>query len=114
MCAAPVVPSSAPTSGTAQISGTTGCATQNFNVTVTGQHIRRVEFSLDGRRVKTLTKPNSAGRYVLAVRPGRLKNGTHRIVARTTFTAASRTRTRSLRVVFQRCARVVSAPRFTG
>jgi hypothetical protein len=114
ICAPVVGPSSAPPPGTAQISGRTGCATQNFNVTVTGQQIRRVVFTLDGRTVRTLTKPNSGARWVLPVRPGRLARGTHRIIARTTFTAASRTRTRSLRVVFQRCARVVSAPRFTG
>lgn len=114
ICAPAVGPSSAPPPGTAQISGRTGCATQNFNVTVTGQQIRRVVFTLDGRTVRTLTKPNSAGKWVLPVRPGRLARGTHRVIARTTFTAASRTRTRTLRVVFQRCARVVSAPRFTG
>jgi len=118
LCATPVGPSSAPApapaSGTAQISGKTGCATQNFNVTVTGRHIRRVVFSLDGKNVSTLMRPNRGGRYVLAVRPGRLKLGTHRVIAQTTFTAASRTRTRSLRVVFQRCARISTAPRFTG
>jgi hypothetical protein len=114
LCTPPVVPSSGPGPATAQISGVTGCATQNFNVTVTGQQIRRVVFTLDGRGVKILTKPNSGGKYVLAVRPGRLRRGTHRVVATTTFTAASRTRTRTLRVVFQRCTRSVSAPRFTG
>ena len=114
MCTKPVGPSSAPATGTAQISGSTGCATQNFDVTVTGQKIRRVVFTLDSRIVKTLTRPNSGGKYVLAVRPGRLSRGTHRVIATTTFTAASRTRTRTLRVVFQRCGRSVAAPRFTG
>jgi hypothetical protein len=114
LCAPSIAPSSATPTGTARISGRTGCATQNFNVTVTGRQIRRVAFTLDGRKVRTLTRPNSGRKYVLSVRPERLKRGTHRIVARTTFTAASGTPPRSLRVVFQRCARFVSAPRFTG
>jgi hypothetical protein len=36
------------------------------------------------------------------------------VLARTTFSAASGTRARTLRVVFQRCARAASAPQFTG
>jgi len=103
-----------PPGGTARISGKTGCVTQNFDVTVTGQNIGRVTFSLDGKRIKTLRKPNVGRRYRIAVRPGRLRRGTHRIVALTTFTAASGTAARRLRVVFQRCARAGSAPQFTG
>jgi len=118
-CAPP--PGPAPPGGTictpratARISGKTGCVTQNFNVTVTGQQIHRVTFALNGKRIKTLRKPNAGRAYRIAVRPGRLKRGTHRITARTTFTAASGTPARSLRVVFRRCARAASPPRFTG
>jgi hypothetical protein len=100
--------------GKARISGKTGCVTQNFNVTVTGREIHRVTFTLDGKRIKTLRKPNVGRTYQIAVRPGLLRRGTHRITARTTFTAASGTPPRSLRVVFQRCARAASAPQFTG
>jgi hypothetical protein len=100
--------------GTARISGKTGCVTQNFNVTVTGQAIDRVTFALDGKRIKTLRKPNAGRAYRIAVRPGRLRRGTHRITALTTFTAASGAPARRLRVVFQRCARAASAPQFTG
>jgi len=100
--------------GTARLSGPTGCVTQNFNVTVTSRQIRRVDFYLDGRRVKTLTKPNRGKRFVLPVRPNRLRRGTHRITAVTRFTGASKTRSRTMRVVFQRCGRAARAPRFTG
>ena len=102
------------TPGKARISGRSGCVTQNFHVTVTGQRIRSVTFSLDGKRIKTLRKPNVRATYRIAVRPGRLRRGTHRIIARTTFTAASGTPARSLHVVFQRCGRQRGAPQFTG
>jgi hypothetical protein len=110
---APAGGSSVP-SGRARIAGKTGCVTQNFNVTVTGRQIRRVTFFLDGKRIKTLRRPNARRAYRIAVRPGRLKLGTHRIVARTTFMPESETRSRDLRVVFQRCARAASRPKFTG
>lgn len=102
--------------GTARIVGKSGrgCVTRNFNVTVTGRRIRRVTFFLDGRRIRVLRRPNAGRTFRIRVRPGRLRRGTHRIVAVTTFTAASRTPSRRLRVVFQRCARRASTPRFTG
>ena len=99
---------------TARISGKTGCVTQNFNVTVTGRLVRRVTFTLDGKRIKTLRKPNVGRTYRIAVRPGRLKRGRHRITASTTFTTASGTPARRLHVVFHRCARAASGPQFTG
>ena len=88
--------------------------TQNFHVTVNGRNIRRVTFYLDGKKLRSLTKPNAGTRYRIAVRPDELQRGTHRVIAKTSFTAASGTPTRSLRVVFQRCGRSASAPKFTG
>jgi hypothetical protein len=102
------------TAGTARITGRSGCVTQNFNVTVTGQRIRSVTFALDGKRIKVLHKPNVRGAYRIVVRPGLLRRGTHRITARTMFTTESATRDRTLQVVFQRCARRQHAPNFTG
>jgi hypothetical protein len=110
---APVTGSGVP-SGNARISGPSGCVPRNFNVNVRGTDITRVTFTLDGRRIKTLTKPNAGRLFRLRVRrTGALRRGTHRIVARTTFTAASGAPARRLRVVFQRCRRA-QAPRFTG
>jgi hypothetical protein len=114
MCKVPLETSSAPVPGTARIAGKSGCVTRNFHVTVTGKQIRRVTFYLDGRKIKTLSKPNSASTFSIPVRPDTLKRGTHRIVAKTTFQPASGTRARSLRVVFQRCGRAASRPQFTG
>jgi uncharacterized repeat protein (TIGR01451 family) len=100
--------------GAASIGGPTGCVARNFSVIVTGRRIRRVAFYMDGRRVGTLVRPNSGNRYILKVRPGSLPTGTHQVIAITSFTAASKTKQRILRLVFQRCARRAAAPRFTG
>ncbi|MEA2189539.1 MAG: hypothetical protein QOK16_4550 [Solirubrobacteraceae bacterium] len=110
--AGPVVPSS---TGTASIAGQTGCATKNFNVQVDGTQISRVVFSLDGKRIRTLRKPNAGtSKFRVRVFPGTLSRGIHRVIATTTFTTDSNTPARRLRVVFSRCARAAQAPRFTG
>jgi hypothetical protein len=98
----------------ANIHGPSGCATKNFNVTVTGKRIRRVTFFLNGKRIKTLTKPNAGAAYSLPVRPGTLKRGTHHVTATTTFTRASGARPRTLKVTFLRCQRAATSPQFTG
>ena len=101
-------------SGTAKVLGPSGCVTRNFYVQVSGRQIRRVVFYLNGKKVKTLTKANRGKRFALAVRPNRLRRGTHRVLAVTYFTKASKTKSRTLRVAFSRCARAAAAPRFTG
>jgi hypothetical protein len=98
----------------ATIHGPTGCQAKNFNVTVTGKQIRKVVFFLNGKRIKTLSKPNAGRAFRLPVRPGTLKRGTHHITATTTFTKASGARPRTLRVTFLKCSRAASSPQFTG
>ena len=100
--------------GTAAIRGRTGCAGSPFRVTVRGRQIARVVFSLDGRVVRTLTRPNTGSVFTLRVDPRRLRTGVHRVLARTTFSRQSGTRARTLRVTFSRCSRRASAPAFTG
>ena len=111
---AQVLPEEGSPGGTARAIAPTGCVTRNFSVQVTGRDIRRVVFYLDGKKVSTLTRPNRGTRFALPVRPNSLRRGTHRVLAVTSFTAASGTRPRTLRVTFSRCARTAVAPRFTG
>jgi hypothetical protein len=96
------------------MNGPSGCQTKNFNVTVTGKQIRQVVFFLNGKRIKTLTKPNAGRAFSLPVRPGTLKRGTHHVTATATFTKASGARPRTLRVTFLRCGRAATSPQFTG
>ena len=87
---------------------------KKFYVNVTGKHVRKVTFRLDRKVVKTLTRPNARKTFRLPVKTGRLTRGTHRVTATTTFTRASGTRARTLRVVFQLCSRSQRSPQFTG
>ena len=80
----------------------TGCVTTNFNVQVTGGQIRRVEFYLNGRKIRSLTRPNRGTRFALPVRPNTLRAAERTALAVTYFTQASGTR---------RCASCVSCSR---
>jgi hypothetical protein len=109
-----VLPETSVPSGTAKVISPTGCVTTNFNVQVSGRQIRKVDFYLNGKKIKTLTRPNRGNRFVLPIRPNTLRRGQHRVLAVTYFTKASGTKSRILRVVFSRCGRTAAAPRFTG
>jgi hypothetical protein len=93
--------------GRSVLHGPSSCVTRAFTVRVTGRQIRKVTFFVDGRRVK------SSGRR-LRIRPARYGSGLHRVQALVRYTAASGTRARRHRLVFQRCARQSILPQFTG
>lgn len=100
--------------GTAAIRGTNGCAGTPFRVVVNGKQIKTVVFTLDGKVLRTLSKPNVGSLYVLPVNPRTLTTGVHRVLARTIFRKDSGTKSRTLRVTFSRCARRAVSPAFTG
>jgi len=90
-------------------SGGTPC-TEGFQATVRGKLIKRVVFSLDGKRIGTRTKPKFRV-YV------RADGGLHGIKARVTFKDATRAKT--MRFRYRACAAQVLQPRrgpsqFTG
>ena len=84
--------------------------TAGFRATVSGRNIRRVVFSLDGRRIAS-----STGSPFRVLVPG--MSGRHQITARVTFKDATRARTLKLR--YRACAAAALHPRrgpsqFTG
>ncbi len=84
--------------------------TEGFRATVSGKMIRRVVFTMDGRRIKS--SRNSPYSVLVRARPG-----AHKIRARVTFTDA--TSTRNYRFNYRACAAQVLRPRqgpsqFTG
>ena len=90
----------------------TGCRRRPFTAYVRGGTVTdRVVFSIDGRRVRTVTR-SQGGRFLLRIDPRRFRAGAHRITARVTF-EDRRIRSRTLRGAFLRCA-AAAAPRFTG
>jgi hypothetical protein len=100
--------------GTARLIAATGCASRTFTAGVRGTQIKRVVFKLDGKRIGTVTKRNAKGLYALRINPSKYRIGVHRLAVTVTFNSSSRTATRTLRSSFQRCARQLLAPRFTG
>ena len=100
--------------GTARVIGVSGCQNKPFSVKVSGTQVATVVFTLDGRRIATLRKRNRGRFYSVTISPARLKIGTHRVLAKTTFTKKSATKPKTLRVVFSRCTRNLTGPQFTG
>ena len=70
-------------------------------------------FFRDGKRIKTITAKPGQRSFKVSVKPAR-RRGVHRITARVVFETGSGTRARTLRLSYQRCARQVVRPRFTG
>lgn len=101
-----------------------GCPPQVFSARVTGRSITRVVFTVDGRRLKTLTRPDANGVWKVRINTRRYSTGRHRLVARVTFggSAARRASVRqgrdrvvkALTVTFSKCARKAQRPNFTG
>jgi hypothetical protein len=94
---------------TTRTTGRNSC-TAGFTAQVRGHRIRRVTFSLDGRRISSRAK--SPFKVSVKAKPGR-----HRIGARVTFTDATRAKNMSLR--YRACSAAVLQPRrgparFTG
>jgi hypothetical protein len=101
-------------SGTAQLFGRTGCASNAFRARVFGTSIAKVVYSIDGRRVATLTHPTGGGVFGIKVNPRNYRYGIHRVLAQVTFTPESQTAPRTLVLNFQHCAPVLARPQFTG
>ena len=99
--------------GTARLSARTGCVGRAFTARVRGRAIRAVDFFLDGRKVRIVTRRDRRGAFSLRIDPRRMPAGAHRLTARARFQRASRTRAKTMRLTFLRCQRR-PAPSFTG
>jgi hypothetical protein len=123
--AAPVPPSATPPSSgvageqqrspvraTARIRAQARCAARTARVTVSGRLMRQVRFSVNGRRVRTVTVARGVRLVTALVPVGRSGPRVQTVRARVTFRngAAPRTLTASLR----HCTSARVAPQFTG
>ena len=102
--------------GSAKMKGPRVCTRSNaVAATVTGKRIVKVTFYVDGRKVKTLTKPNGkGGAFKLPINVRKLGFGSHRVIAKVQFAKSSGTKARTLRLSFSRCASAAAQPKFTG
>ena len=106
---------SRPARGSASLRGPGSCPSgRTARAVVTGERIARVTFLVDGRRVRTVTKADARGRWVLPVRLRGMRPGAHRVVARVQFARAAQTGDRTLTVTVTKCATQAVAPQFTG
>ncbi len=102
-------------SGSAQLRGPGSCPTgRTARAIVTGKRIAKVTFLVDGRRVRTVTKADKSGRWILPMRLSSLRGGAHTVVAKVQYTAATGNATKTMRVTFTRCAARSVSPQFTG
>jgi hypothetical protein len=102
--------------------GSAGSATLNVardcvsssraKATVTGDDIDSVAFFVDGKRIRTVTRPAVTGRFVFSMRCSRVGVGAHASRAVVTFSSGSSPATQTLRFQITR-VRSGSA-RFTG
>ena len=107
-------PSGAARPGSARISGPSRPVDGPFTVTVTGRAIKSVVFYLDGRRVKTVRAKSGRRKFTLTINPRNQSRRVHRVTARVTFSPASQTRSRRLRLTYRRVPVAAPRPRFTG
>ncbi len=102
-------------SGKATLTGTVGCVASKWSkASVSGSKIAKVTFKVNGKKVKTLTKPNVGRKYQLRVRTKSLKYGTYKVTATVQFTTEANTKPKTLRLQFSRCKPRVVKPKFTG
>jgi hypothetical protein len=100
-------------SGSATLNVARDCVSaHSAKATVTGDGIDSVAFFVDGKRIKTATRPAATGRFVFSMRCSRLGVGAHAARAVVTFESGSSPATQSLR--FQITRSRSGSARFTG
>ncbi len=89
-------------------------ASTGYLASVSGKEIASVTYTLDGHKLKTLSKPNSHGVFALRVHVA--SGHAHHLAMKVVFAAASHTSSVTLHKTLARCAAVkrVVTPRFTG
>jgi hypothetical protein len=97
--------------GSASLRRPARCVAGAYRVTITGSPVRRIELTVNGRRVRTIVA--RGGRRTFTVRLPVAKGTVQRVAARVVFSNGARSRT--LRTTVLRCApRPAVQPQFTG
>jgi hypothetical protein len=113
--AAQPTPTPAPVAliGSARLHTSQGCMAANrTKASVSGSQIESVAFFVDGKKVKTVSTPNSGDSYTLTMSCGHLGFGTHRARAAVTFETGVSPHHRTL--VFQITRTRPVRPQFAG
>ncbi len=102
-----------PSSGSARLEGPSGPVTGPFTVSVTGRHISKVVFYVDGRRRATVRAKEGRKRFLLKINPRRQSRRVHQVTARVFFTTKSGTPTATRRLTYRRTV-TQRTPNYTG
>jgi hypothetical protein len=87
------------------------CVSRRYTVSVTAGRVQSVAFSVNGRRVRTVTARPGQRRFSVELpRPA----GVSRVVARVRYRANTTPATRTLSATIRRCAQQAVQPTFTG
>lgn len=99
--------------GSAKLRTSQGCMAANrTKASVSGKAIESVAFFVDGKKVKTVTTPDSSGRYTLSMSCRQLGVGTHRARAAVTFQSGVSPTHRTM--IFQITRAQQVRPQFAG
>jgi uncharacterized repeat protein (TIGR01451 family) len=92
-----------------RLNGPASCVQSPFRVGVGGSGIKRVTFSLNGKRVGVSTKRDSSGRFSIRITPSS-STKVQRVTAKVEYTAKKFGTTKTVTKTFGVC----TTPRFTG
>jgi hypothetical protein len=101
--------------GSAHLASGRACvASSGYLASVSGKSIATVTYTLDGHKLKTLSKPNSGSAFTLRVHVKAGKK--HHLAIKVTFASNTKTKPVTINKTLARCAAVhrVVKPRFTG
>lgn len=96
--------------------GPGGCVARATKVAVSGANIQSVEFRVNGRLLRRVTRRDATGSFRATVSLSRLTRVSNRVTARVVFRAATGAAPRTLPLTVRRCPRPIatSTPAFTG
>jgi hypothetical protein len=97
----------------ARLRGPARCVHGLFRARVTGHGIAQVSYYVDGRLRRTIKAKAGQTVFALLTVPRARSFAIHRITAKVRFARAG-TKTRTLRMVYQRCSRATATPQFAG
>jgi len=80
-----------------------GCGTHSFFAWVRAHRVRKVFFTLDGRKIGSDSVADWRGRYGVTVNPARLRTGRHVVAAHIEFLRDSGLKDRTVRLRFSKC-----------
>jgi hypothetical protein len=104
---------SSPSIGSATLHSTQGCVSgDRARADVTGVGIDSVAYFLDGNHLRTVSRPDGAGRYAVTFPCANLRVGAHRARAVVTYAEGVRPARQTLRFQITRSRQ--GTPRFAG